>query len=96
MVSKMIKKINYFAVIATVALATVFTPVKAVAGETYIEPVKYSDRVENIAVTEFISNDEIWLCDTPEVEYNIGDEVVMIVNTKATLTKTDDVIVKII
>lgn len=95
MVSKMIKKINYFAVIATVALATVFTPVKAVAGETYIEPVKYSDRVENIAVTEFISNDEIWLCDTPEVEYNIGDEVVMIVKTKMTLDKADDVIVKI-
>ena len=92
----MIKKIGCFVVVATVVLTSVFTPVKAVVGETYIEPVKYSDRVESIAVTEFISNDEIWLCDTPEVEYNIGDEVVMIVNTKATLTKTDDVIVKII
>lgn len=91
----MIKKIGCFVVVTAVALTSVFTPVKAVAGETYIEPVKYSDRVESVAVTEFISNDEIWLCDTPEVKYNIGDKVVMIVNTKATLTKTDDVIVKI-
>lgn len=94
----MLKKI--FSAAAIVIAFTVFftgtlVPVRATVGDTYMEPVKYIDHMETVPVTEFITANESWLCDTPNTEYTPGESVILIVNNRATATRQDDIIVKI-
>lgn len=91
---------NIFTVLGTAAIFSLFffaglTPVKATVGDTYMEPIKYLDHIETTPVTEFITETDSWLCDTPDAEYNPGETVILIVNNQGTATKSDDTIVKI-
>lgn len=91
---------NIFTAAAVVLVFSLFftatlVPVKAVAGDTYMEPIKYLDHIETTPVTEFITETDSWLCDTPDAEYNPGETVILIVNNQGTATKSDDTIVKI-